>query len=121
MSRNFVKVMIYSYFLNLKSYINTYISVTYTESTVSNIKPKGNHNLFLHLLLRKQLLVILNRKVITTKPETITDVIVLLVILNRKVITTYHYICQPSQSLLVILYRKVITTLLSLSLIFSHC
>ena len=44
MSRNFVKVMIYSYFLNLKSYINTYISVTYTESTVSNIKPKGNHN-----------------------------------------------------------------------------
>ena len=44
MSRNSVKVMIYSYFLNLKSYINTYISVTYTESTVSNIKPKGNHN-----------------------------------------------------------------------------
>ena len=36
--------MIYSYFLNLKSYINTYISATYTESIVSNIKPKGNHN-----------------------------------------------------------------------------
>ena len=44
MSRSSVKVMSYSYFLNLKSYINTYISVTYTESTVSNIKPKGNHN-----------------------------------------------------------------------------
>lgn len=44
MSRNSVKVMIYSYFLNLKSYINTYISVTYTEPTVSNHLPKGNHN-----------------------------------------------------------------------------
>ena len=44
MNRNSVKVMIYSYFLNLKSYINTYISATYTESIVSNIKPKGNHN-----------------------------------------------------------------------------
>ena len=44
MSRNSVKVMIYSYFLNLKSYINTYISVTYTEPTVSNIIPQGNHN-----------------------------------------------------------------------------
>ena len=44
MSRKSVKVMTYSYFLKLKSYINTYISVTYTESTVSNIKPKGNHN-----------------------------------------------------------------------------
>ena len=36
--------MIYSYFLNLKSYINTYISATHTESTVSNHLPKGNHN-----------------------------------------------------------------------------
>ena len=45
MNRNSVKVMIYSYFLNLKSYINTYISATYTESIVSNIKPKGNHNI----------------------------------------------------------------------------
>ena len=44
MNRNSVKVMIYSYFLNLKSYINTYISVTYTEPTVSNHLPKGNHN-----------------------------------------------------------------------------
>ena len=44
MNRNSVKVMIYSYFLKIKSYINTYISTTYTESTVSNIKPKGNHN-----------------------------------------------------------------------------
>ena len=44
MNRNSVKVMIYSYFLNLKSYINTYISVTYTEPTVSNIIPQGNHN-----------------------------------------------------------------------------
>ena len=35
----------YSYFLILKSYINTYISIIYTESTVSNIKPKGNHNI----------------------------------------------------------------------------
>lgn len=47
MSRNSVKVMIYSYFLNLKSYINTYISATYTEYIVSNIKPKGNHNCIL--------------------------------------------------------------------------
>ena len=37
--------MTYSYFLKLKSYINTYISVTYTEPTVRNVKPKGNHNL----------------------------------------------------------------------------
>ena len=37
-------MMIYSYFLILKSYINTYISVTYTEPTVRNVKPKGNHN-----------------------------------------------------------------------------
>lgn len=36
--------MTYSYFLKLKSYINTYISVTYTEPTVRNVKPKGNHN-----------------------------------------------------------------------------
>ena len=42
-------MMIYSYFLILKSYINTYISVTYTEPTVRNVKPKGNHNL-LHLV-----------------------------------------------------------------------
>ena len=45
MSRNSVKVMMYSYFLILKSYINTYISVTYTEPTVRNVKPKGNHNI----------------------------------------------------------------------------
>ncbi len=44
MNRSSVKMMIYSYFLILKSYINTYISVTYTESTVSNTLPKGNHN-----------------------------------------------------------------------------
>ena len=44
MSRKSVKVMTYSYFLYLKSYIITYISVTYTGSTVSNIKPQGNHN-----------------------------------------------------------------------------
>ena len=36
--------MTYSYFLKLKSYINTYISVTYTEPTVSNHLPQGNHN-----------------------------------------------------------------------------
>ena len=36
--------MTYSYFLKLKSYINTYISVTYTEPTVRNVKPQGNHN-----------------------------------------------------------------------------
>ena len=44
MSRKSVKVMTYSYFLKLKSYINTYISVTYTEPTVRNVKPQGNHN-----------------------------------------------------------------------------
>ena len=40
-----VKVMNYSYFLKIISYINTYISVTYTESTVRNVKPQGNHNI----------------------------------------------------------------------------
>ena len=35
----------YSYFLFLKSYINTYISIIYTESTVRNVKPQGNHNI----------------------------------------------------------------------------
>lgn len=39
MNRSSVKMMIYSYFLILKSYINTYISVTYVESTVSYIIP----------------------------------------------------------------------------------
>ena len=34
----------YSYFLILKLYINTYISIIYTESTVRNVKPQGNHN-----------------------------------------------------------------------------
>ena len=67
MNRNSVKVMIYSYFLNLKSYINTYISATYTESIVSNIKPKGNHNRCSVQKTSYQLLVILNRKVITTQ------------------------------------------------------
>ena len=51
MNRNSVKVMIYSYFLNLKSYINTYISATYTESTVSNHLPQGNHNLIAAMAL----------------------------------------------------------------------
>ena len=46
MSRNSVKVMMYSYFLILKSYINTYISIIYTESTVRNVKPQGNHNIW---------------------------------------------------------------------------
>ena len=40
--------MTYSYFLKLKSYINTYISVTYTEPTIRNVKPQGNHNLKKH-------------------------------------------------------------------------
>ena len=66
MNRNSVKVMIYSYFLILKSYINTYISATYTESIVSNIKPKGNHNRKIRMKEVMVLLVILNRKVITT-------------------------------------------------------
>ena len=58
--------MTYSYFLKLKSYINTYISATYTEYIVSNIKPKGNHNNGVGPLTKGKLLVILNRKVITT-------------------------------------------------------
>lgn len=45
MSRKSVKMIIYSYFLNLISPINTSISIIYTESTVSNHLPKGNHNL----------------------------------------------------------------------------
>ena len=47
-----VKVMNYSYFLKIISYINTYISVTYTESTVRNVKPQGNHNVLLALVFR---------------------------------------------------------------------
>ena len=49
MSRKSVKMMIYSYFLNLISPINISISIIYTEYTVSNIIPKGNHNPFLVL------------------------------------------------------------------------
>lgn len=60
MSRKSVKVMTYSYFLNLKSYINTYISATYTESIVSNIKPQGNHNYSLYK--SKQLYTVSNIK-----------------------------------------------------------
>ena len=51
MSRKSVKVMTYSYFLKLKSYINTYISVTYTEPTVRNVKPQGNHNIKIGVLV----------------------------------------------------------------------
>lgn len=58
--------MTYSYFLKLKSYINTYISVTYTESTVSNTLPKGNHNMLSIFQPAHLLLETLNRKVITT-------------------------------------------------------
>lgn len=64
MSRKYVKVMTYSYFLILKSYINTYISVTYTESTVSNIILKGNHNPIFLNLFKIALLEMLYRKVI---------------------------------------------------------
>lgn len=41
----------YSYFLILKSYINTYISIIYTESTVRNVKPQGNHNIKIGVLV----------------------------------------------------------------------
>lgn len=58
--------MTYSYFLKLKSYINTYISVTYTEPTVRNVKPQGNHNMNGKCVLKYELLETLNRKVITT-------------------------------------------------------
>ena len=58
--------MIYRYFLNLKSYINTYISITYTESTVSNHLPQGNHNASERIMPVMRLLVIIYRKVITT-------------------------------------------------------
>ena len=61
-----VKVMNYSYFLKIISYINTYISVTYTESTVRNVKPQGNHNNGHWMIWDKVLLETLNRKVITT-------------------------------------------------------
>ena len=88
MSRNSVKVMIYSYFLNLKSYINTYISVTYTESTVRNVKPKGNHNSLTHNFTENGLLETLNRKVITTVIRSNFTFKLLLETLNRKVITT---------------------------------
>ena len=67
MNRNSVKVMIYSYFLKLKSYINTYISVTYTEPTVRNVKPQGNHNHVEDDETHWLLLETLNRKVITTQ------------------------------------------------------
>ena len=62
MSRKSVKVMTYSYFLKLKSYINTYISATYTEYIVSNIKPKGNHN--------KEYVVLINENIVSNiKPK----------------------------------------------------
>ena len=38
-------MIIYSYFLKFISYINTYISITYTEPTVSNHLPQGNNNI----------------------------------------------------------------------------
>ena len=111
MNRNSVKVMIYSYFLNLKSYINTYISATYTESIVSNIKPQGNHNYMVVYYLSNGLLVILNRKVITTDLPSFEQMTRLLVILNRKVITTKLNDVITALPLLEALNRKVITTL----------
>ena len=110
MSRKSVKVMTYSYFLKLKSYINTYISVTYTEPTVRNVKPQGNHNCNSSLLLL--LITVRNVKpqgnhnnfcdvsfniltVRNVKPQGNHNVvfplslaILLLETLNRKVITT---------------------------------
>ena len=78
----------YSYFLILKSYINTYISIIYTESTVRNVKPQGNHNKRLIPSRQYLLLETLNRKVITTATRGDVEVLKLLETLNRKVITT---------------------------------
>lgn len=81
-----VKVMNYSYFLKIISYINTYISVTYTEYTVRNVKPQGNHNSAISLGHSQSLLVILYCKVITTKETEKSILRELLVTLYRKVI-----------------------------------
>lgn len=46
MSRKAVKVIDNSMFWSFIFNINTYISITYTESTVRNIIPKGNYKWF---------------------------------------------------------------------------
>lgn len=46
MSRKAVKVIGNSIFWSFIFNINTYISITYTESTVRNIIPKGNYKWF---------------------------------------------------------------------------
>ena len=83
-----VKVMNYSYFLKIISYINTYISVTYTESTVRNVKPQGNHNTIWSIIIYKH-------TVRNVKPQgnhntnyMMYHQYILLETLNRKVITT---------------------------------
>ena len=88
MSRKSVKMMIYNYFLNLISPINTYISIIYTESTVRNVIPQGNHNK-LHITLQYRNTV---RNVIPQGNHNnfsqFTPFILLLETLYRKVITT---------------------------------
>lgn len=46
MSRKAVKVIGNSIFWSFIFNINTYISITYTESTIRNIIPKGNYKWF---------------------------------------------------------------------------
>ena len=130
MSRKSVKVMTYSYFLNLKPYVNTCISITYTESTVSNTLPKGNHNL--NTIQKSTELTVSNTlpkgnhnrlyqvmhqdwTVSNTLPKGNHNIsliryscLILLVILYRKVITTSKYSIISSSVLLVTINRKVI-------------
>ena len=94
-----VKVMNYSYFLKIISYINTYISVTYTESTVRNVKPQGNHNTLFDAL--GNLYTVRN-----VKPQG-----------NHNLL--YYYKLHPL--LLETLNRKVITTCFPLVSCISYC
>lgn len=45
MNRRHVKLIDKGCFLNIKLFINTFISNSYLECIVSNTIPKGNHNL----------------------------------------------------------------------------
>ena len=102
--------MTYSYFLKLKSYINTYISVTYTEPTVSNHLPQGNHNY--NRVEGRQNYTVSNHlpQGNHNKGEDGEFIKLLLVTIYRKVITTSEDGNLKEELLLVTIYRKVITT-----------
>ena len=105
-----VKVMNYSYFLKIISYINTYISVTYTESTVRNVKPQGNHNTLFDAL--GNLYTVRNVKPQGNHNAAYRSIELISTVRNVKPQGNHNSAISlgHSQSLLVILYCKVITT-----------